>query len=77
MIGIRYFFEQRAEKNATISVFSALYFATAVDLVIDGFLLAVGFSAGHSGGVVLALALSIEVLFLVLAEQLESFAVTP
>lgn len=45
----------------------ALLFAIAVDLVVDGLLLGIGFAAGAKEGVLLALALMVEVLALGLA----------
>lgn len=48
-----------------------LVIAVGVDLVIDGFLLGIGFTAGMTQGVLLAVALTIEVLFVGLATATE------
>lgn len=43
---------------------SGLLAAVAIDLVIDGFLVGIGFSAGEQTGILLTIALTLEVLFL-------------
>ncbi len=64
--------EEKAKANAEPSPSSGalplgLLLGIAVDLVVDGLLLGVGFAAGQKEGVLLALALTVEVLALGLA----------
>lgn len=53
---------ERAAGDASLS----LVYVAAADVFIDGFLFSIGFGAGHHAGVILAIALSIEALFLAL-----------
>lgn len=62
---------ETAEDDATIekveTVSSAMLFAIGVDILVDGFLLGLGFAVGAKEGKLLALALTIELLSLGLA----------
>lgn len=51
---------ERAAGDESLS----LVYVAAVDVFIDGFLFSVGFGAGHKAGVILAVALSVEAVFL-------------
>jgi ZIP family zinc transporter len=71
MLAIKYFTE-KGEDNQDLKKRSqalplAILIAIAVDIVIDGLLLGIGFSAGAKEGKLLAFALSVEVLSLGLA----------
>lgn len=70
MLGIRSLTVKAEEKEAQSSearLPAALLFAVAVDLLIDGFLIGIAFSAGAKEGKLLTLALTVELLSLGLA----------
>lgn len=74
MTGIRKLTETNDEKTVTISGSSlpwSLLIAIGVDIFIDGLLLGIGFSAGATEGVLLAVALAIELLSLGMATATE------
>ncbi|WP_431217092.1 ZIP family metal transporter [Puia sp. P3] len=72
MIGIRRFSESK--KTATSGQYNlpiGLLVAIGIDICIDGVLLGIGFAAGNKEGVLLAIALSIELLSLGMATATE------
>ena len=74
MVGIRHFLEGSGEKAAKPSnqgLPFALLVAIGVDIFVDGLLLGIGFSAGETTGMLLAIALSIELLSLGMATATE------
>ena len=74
MVGIRHFLEGSGETTAALSnqgLPIALLVAIAVDILVDGVLLGIGFSAGETTGMLLAVALSIELLSLGMATATE------
>ncbi len=74
MIGIRKFTEENEVKTANVlqqKVPVSLLMAIAVDIFIDGLLLGIGFTAGNTEGVLLAIALSVELLSLGMATATE------
>ena len=57
--------EQSAEKNAHAEQWNyGLIMATFIDIAVDGFIIGAGFAASHETGLILALGLSVELLFL-------------
>lgn len=70
MVAIRQFTEGKENKSAAFATdkipFSFLM-AIAVDIFIDGLLLGIGFNAGNAEGILLAIALSLELLSLGIA----------
>lgn len=64
MLGLRHLF-MRLERAAADESLSLVYVAL-VDVFIDGFLFSLGFGAGRKAGIILAIALSIEAVFLAL-----------
>ncbi len=56
--------EQRAEHTGNSGVNIGLLIATFIDVAMDGFIIGAGFAAGGSTGMILALGLSVELLFL-------------
>ena len=74
MVGIRHFLEGGEEKAAVLSKQGlpfALLGTIGVDILVDGLLLGIGFSAGETTGMLLAIALSIELLSLGMATATE------
>jgi ZIP family zinc transporter len=74
MIGIKKFTETKEDETSNIAksqVPLSLLIAIAVDIFIDGLLLGIGFSAGHSEGMLLAFALAVELLSLGMATAAE------
>jgi ZIP family zinc transporter len=59
--------EHQAASNAVASLGMGLLIATFIDVATDGFIIGAGFAAGGSTGTILALGLSVELLFLGLA----------
>lgn len=60
--------EHKASSNPTAAGFAGgLLLATFIDVAVDGFIIGAGFAAGGETGTILALGLSIELLFLGLA----------
>lgn len=67
MLGIRAIFggeDEAKAGEASGDVNASMVIAVGVDLLIDGFLIGLGFAAGARTGVLLTVALSLEVLFL-------------
>ena len=74
MIGIRKLSETKEGKAAAINKIKlpvSLLVAIGVDIFIDGLLLGIGFSVGNTEGILLAIALSIELLSLGMATAAE------
>lgn len=74
MIGIRKFTEGKEEKTANVlqqKLPVSLLIAIGVDIFIDGLLLGIGFTAGNTEGMLLAFALSVELLSLGMATAAE------
>ncbi|GAA4749292.1 ZIP family metal transporter [Flavisolibacter ginsenosidimutans] len=74
MIGIRKFTEVEEDKTLTVvknKLPASLLIAIAVDIFIDGLLLGIGFTAGSTEGMLLAFALSVELLSLGMATATE------
>lgn len=73
MLGVRLWSETRAKKNLEKSETSSgsLIVATAVDIVVDGLMLGIGFAAGAKQGILLTVALAFELISLGLAVALE------
>lgn len=74
MVGIRRFTETKEDKTTVIvnnKVPVSLLIAIAVDIFIDGLLLGIGFAAGDTEGILLAIALSLELLSLGMATATE------
>lgn len=73
MVGIRRLTEADGSKiNASVGKLPmSLLLAIGVDIFIDGLLLGIGFSAGNTEGILLAIALSIELLSLGMASATE------
>lgn len=74
MIGIRKLTEENEKKATGSSANSipwALLTAIGVDILIDGLLLGIGFAAGETEGILLAIALAIELLSLGMATATE------
>ena len=73
MLGVRLWSETRAKKNLEKSetASGSLIVATAVDIVVDGLMLGIGFAAGPKQGILLTVALAFELISLGLAVVLE------
>jgi ZIP family zinc transporter len=74
MIGVRKLTEGNENKTAGIDkneIPFSLLIAIAVDIFIDGLLLGIGFTAGNTEGILLAIALSLELLSLGMATATE------
>lgn len=74
MLGIKRLSEKKEEKEAIIAkgrVPVSLLVAMGVDIFIDGLLLGIGFAAGNTEGILLAIALAIELLSLGMATATE------
>ncbi len=73
MLGVRLWSETRAKKNLEKSetASGSLIVATAVDIVVDGLMLGIGFAAGAKQGILLTVALAFELILLGLAVALE------
>ena len=73
MLGVRLWSEKRAKKNLEKSetASGSLIVATAVDIVVDGLMLGIGFAAGAKQGILLTIALAFELISLGLAVALE------
>jgi zinc transporter, ZIP family len=56
--------QQASLKSATIGVNIGLMLATFIDVAMDGFIIGTGFAANSTTGMILALGLSVELLFL-------------
>lgn len=70
MLGLKSFsrkLEEHDQEKALVKLPSGMLFGIAVDLILDGLLLGIGFAAGNSAGIMLAIALSLELLALGLA----------
>lgn len=71
MLGVKHYFERgdASETSTTASADnnSSMVTAMAIDVALDGLLIGLGFAAGQKQGVLLTLALSLEVFFLGLA----------
>jgi ZIP family zinc transporter len=65
---------QSALKNAATGLNTGLLLATFIDVATDGFIIGAGFAAGGETGTILALGLSVELLFLGLALASEATA---
>lgn len=61
--------EEQEKESTIIKLPSGLLFGIAVDPIIDALLLGIGFAAGNSEGMMLAFALSLELLVLGLADK--------
>jgi len=59
--------EAKASQSSAINVNIGLMLATFIDVAMDGFIIGAGFAASSSTGMILALGLSVELLFLGLA----------
>ena len=64
MLAIREFAAKLEAKDEHKEVPTGLIVVTAVDLVIDGLVLGIAFATGETAGILLAIALTLEVLFL-------------
>jgi len=73
MLGVRLWSEKKAKKNLEKSetASGSLIVATAVDIVVDGLMLGIGFAAGAKQGILLTVALAFELISLGLAVALE------
>ena len=73
MLGVRLWSEKRAEKIAEQgkTASGSLIVATAVDIIVDGLMLGIGFAAGAKQGILLTVALAFELISLGLAVALE------
>lgn len=75
MVGIRKLTEEKNEKGAKVKTTSSipwsLLTAIGIDILIDGLLLGIGFAAGETEGILLAVALAIELLSLGMATATE------
>lgn len=74
MIGIRKLTEEKEKQTVNIvsnKIPFSLLTAIAVDIFIDGLLLGIGFTAGNTEGILLAIALSVELLSLGMATATE------
>lgn len=75
MAGIRQLMEGKEEKQTTIASSGALPYGLltgiGVDILIDGLLLGIGFAAGETEGILLAIALAVELLSLGMATTTE------
>lgn len=67
MLGIRYFSEKYEKINENSKPVTALITVVAIDILIDGLLIGIGFAAGEKEGKLLTFALTIELLSLGLA----------
>lgn len=69
MTGIRHFMEEGRKQSSSAKgkIPWGIVAGVGVDIIIDGFLLGIAFAAGHTEGVLLAIALSIEFLSLGMA----------
>jgi len=68
MLGVKHFFgENEEENNNTSKNSSSLVTAMGIDVVLDGLLIGLGFAAGQKQGLLLTIAMSLEVFFLGLA----------
>jgi ZIP family zinc transporter len=65
---------QSSLKNAATGLNTGLLLATFIDVATDGFIIGAGFAAGGETGTILALGLSVELLFLGLALASEATA---
>jgi len=65
---------QASIKNAATGLGTGLLLATFIDVATDGFIIGAGFAAGGGTGTILALGLSVELLFLGLALASEATA---
>jgi len=70
MLAIRYFLEPKKEKGDGSGFPTAFIVVIAVDLIIDGVLMGIGFVTDQETGVFLAVALSIELLSLGMATSI-------
>lgn len=66
--------EHHAEQTSGGDMNSGLLLATFIDVAMDGFIIGAGFAAGGNTGFILALGLSVELLFLGLALASEAMA---
>lgn len=65
MLGIKHFAEKAGQKGITKTKnTTSLLWTLGVDIALDGILIGLGFAAGQKQGVLLTVALSLEVLFL-------------
>lgn len=64
----------RPHRNETAGIGMGLLLATFIDVATDGFIIGAGFAAGGETGTILALGLSVELLFLGLALASEAVA---
>lgn len=67
MLGIRYLLEPKTGEKVKLGFPTAFMLVIAIDLVIDGVLMGIGFATSQETGVFLAVALSIELLSLGMA----------
>lgn len=70
MLGIRYFLEPREKKTNETGLPTAFILVIAVDLLIDGVLMGVGFVTNQETGIFLAVAISVELLSLGMATSM-------
>ena len=70
MLAIRYFLEPKKEEENMLGFPTAFIVVIAVDLIIDGVLMGIGFVTSQETGVFLAIALSIELLSLGMATSI-------
>jgi ZIP family zinc transporter len=64
MLGVRWLTEKFGQPGEQTEKPTGLLVAVAVDLLIDGLLVGIGFAAGAENGILLTIALTIEILFL-------------
>ncbi len=67
MLAIRYFLEPKEEQNSNGGFPTAFMVVVGIDLLIDGVLMGIGFVTSQETGVLLAIALSVELLALGMA----------
>lgn len=70
MLGIRYFLGPKKEQKDKVGFPTAFIVVIAVDLIIDGMLMGIGFATSQETGVFLAVALSVELLSLGMATSI-------
>ncbi|MFL9896181.1 MULTISPECIES: ZIP family metal transporter [Paraburkholderia] len=67
MLGIRQMCSRLERRFENSSLPTGLIVVTAIDLIVDGLVLGIAFSAGEETGLILTIALTLEVLFLALS----------
>ena len=70
MLGIRYFLEPKRERKNETGFPTAFILVIAIDLLIDGVLMGIGFVTSQEAGIFLAVAISVELLSLGMATSI-------